>query len=65
MSFADTEASQTEEEEENETGIVDRMRLWRHDAINQHLYPTAIFWADKILSFTSVLSSRLGARPLH
>ncbi|KIY65733.1 TPR-like protein [Cylindrobasidium torrendii FP15055 ss-10] len=28
------------------------MRLWRHDAMMQHLYVTAAFWGDKILSWT-------------
>ncbi|KAF9027129.1 TPR-like protein [Hymenopellis radicata] len=29
------------------------MRLWRHDAMMQHLYETAAYWGDKILSWTS------------
>ncbi|EKM78129.1 hypothetical protein AGABI1DRAFT_61147 [Agaricus bisporus var. burnettii JB137-S8] len=33
--------------------MVDRMRLWRHDALMQHLYETAAFWGDKILSWTN------------
>jgi anaphase-promoting complex subunit 6 len=33
-------------------GAVDRMRLWRHDALMQHLYGTATFWGEKILSWT-------------
>ena len=33
-------------------GMVDSMRLWRQDAILQHLYETAAFWGDKILSWT-------------
>ncbi|THV04469.1 TPR-like protein [Dendrothele bispora CBS 962.96] len=33
--------------------MVDRMRLWRHDAMMQHLYETAAFWGDKILSWTN------------
>ncbi|KAH7107890.1 TPR-like protein [Auriculariales sp. MPI-PUGE-AT-0066] len=50
----DPDASETAEEDEDiEWGIVDRIRLWRHDAIMQHLYPTAIYWADKIVSFTN------------
>lgn len=44
------------EESHGEWGIVDRMRLWRHDALMQHLYETAAFWGDKILSWTSMLS---------
>lgn len=35
--------------------MVDSMRLWRHDAIMQHLYETAGFWGDKILSWTGEL----------
>ncbi|KAL4062109.1 hypothetical protein V8B97DRAFT_2041620 [Scleroderma yunnanense] len=48
--FQDTEVEG--ELEEGEWGVVDRMRLWRHDALMQHLYETAAFWGDKILSWT-------------
>lgn len=41
------------DEEEHEWGVVDRMRLWRHDALMQHLYDSAAFWGDKIVSWTS------------
>jgi hypothetical protein len=41
-----------EEEEEVNWGMIDSMRIWRHDAIIQHLYETAAFWGDKILSWT-------------
>ncbi|KAF7312234.1 TPR-REGION domain-containing protein [Mycena indigotica] len=41
------------DESDYEWGMVDRMRLWRHDALMQHLYETAAFWGDKILSWTS------------
>jgi anaphase-promoting complex subunit 6 len=46
--------TQTDEEvdEERTWSMVDSMRLWRHDAIMQHLYETAAFWGDKILSWT-------------
>ncbi|KAG9024750.1 anaphase promoting complex subunit cdc16 [Tulasnella sp. JGI-2019a] len=40
------------DEEEEDWGIVDRMRLWRHDAMMQHLHGSAIFWGDKVLSLT-------------
>ncbi|ORX38717.1 hypothetical protein BD324DRAFT_622052 [Kockovaella imperatae] len=43
-----------DEEDEGKTwDMVDSMRLWRHDAIMQHLYDTAAFWGDKILSWTA------------
>jgi anaphase-promoting complex subunit 6 len=45
-----------EDDEDIEWGMVDRMRLWRHDALMQHLYDTAAFWGDKVLSWTSVSS---------
>ncbi|KAI0701318.1 TPR-like protein [Cytidiella melzeri] len=48
--------SELEEDDEHETytwGMVDRMRLWRHDALMQHLYDTAAFWGDKIVSWTN------------
>lgn len=32
------------------TDTLSRLRRWRHDAMQQHLYETAIFWGDKILS---------------
>ena len=41
-----------EDEEERSWDMVDSMRLWRHDAIMQHLYETAAFWGDKVLSWT-------------
>lgn len=47
------DADDEEEEEGQEWGIVDRMRLWRHDALMQHLYDSAGFWGDKIVSWTS------------
>ncbi|KIJ52633.1 hypothetical protein M422DRAFT_776246 [Sphaerobolus stellatus SS14] len=37
----------------DEWTMVDRMRLWRHDALMQHLYETAAFWGDKVLSWTN------------
>jgi anaphase-promoting complex subunit 6 len=46
-------ADDDEDEEDLEWNTVDRMRLWRHDAMMQHLYETAAFWGDKILSWTS------------
>lgn len=48
-----------DDESEYEWGMVDRMRLWRHDALMQHLYETAAFWGDKIVSWTS--KSRLSS----
>jgi anaphase-promoting complex subunit 6 len=50
--FQDSE-DDADDESEYEWGIVDRMRLWRHDALMQHLYETAAFWGDKVLSWTS------------
>ena len=47
------------EDEGDDWGIVDRMRLWRHDAMTQHLYETAVFWGDKILTWTSALFDRV------
>ena len=52
--FQDSE-DDADDESEYEWGMVDRLRLWRHDALMQHLYETAAFWGDKILSWTSVL----------
>lgn len=49
--FQDSD-DEAEEEDDEEWGTVDRMRLWRHDAMMQHLYVTAAFWGDKILSWT-------------
>ena len=51
--FQDSEED-ADDESEYEWGMVDRLRLWRHDALMQHLYETAAFWGDKILSWTSI-----------
>jgi anaphase-promoting complex subunit 6 len=40
------------EEDLGDWTIVDRLRMWRHDAMMQHLYDTAIFWGDKVLTWT-------------
>jgi anaphase-promoting complex subunit 6 len=40
------------DEADEDWGIVDRMRLWRHDAMMSHLHDSAVFWGDKILSWT-------------
>ena len=47
-----------EKDEEPEWPAIDRMRLWRHDALMQHLYDTAAFWGDKIVSWTSTSPMR-------
>ena len=66
--FQDTidlpEGDTDEQEEEVEWGMVDRMRLWRHDALMQHLFDSAAFWGDKILSWTSkpLPHTRMGPR---
>ena len=39
-------------EQDPHSEIVDRIRLWQHDAMMQHLYQTAIFWGDKVFSWT-------------
>ena len=56
------EGDDLEEEEEPKEGwelMVEKMRTWRHDAMMQHLYETAAFWGDKVLSWTgeSLVSS--------
>jgi anaphase-promoting complex subunit 6 len=51
--FQDSDDDADDEYDSYEWGMVDRMRLWRHDALMQHLYETAAFWGDKILSWTS------------
>jgi hypothetical protein len=52
METEEEEEGAEEDEEDKTWGMVDSMRLWRHDAIMQHLYETAVFWGDKILSWT-------------
>ena len=49
-----------DEERDLDWGPVDRMRLWRHDAMLQHLYGTAAFWGDKILSWTRMFTASDG-----
>lgn len=65
--FQDSGADYTEDDEEDdEWGMVDRMRLWRHDALMQHLYETAAFWGDKIVNWTSTyLNSHKFTQPTH
>ena len=46
-----------DDEDEQEWGMVDRIRLWRHDALMQHMYETAAFWGDKVLSWTSACAN--------
>lgn len=60
-------ATELEDEEldEEDWGIVDRMRLWRHDAMMQHLHDSAVFWGDKILSWTSESSLKQDAQYHH
>ena len=45
-----------EDAEEGSTEIswtlMDRMRIWRNDALNQHMYTTAIFWGSKVFTKT-------------
>lgn len=38
---------------ENRTALLEVMRNWREDAMKHHLYDTAIFWGDKILTLES------------
>ena len=38
---------------EDRSAFLDLMRNWREDAMKHHLYDTAIFWGDKILSLES------------
>ena len=56
--FQDSELEDDDEPEGYEWGMVDRMRLWRHDALMQHLYETAAFWGDKVVSWTSTCHTR-------
>ena len=51
------EEDSDEDEEEVTWSMIDSMRLWRNDAIMQHLYETAAFWGDKILSWTGKLAT--------
>ena len=51
--FQDSDVNADDDDSEYEWGMVDRMRLGRHDALMQHLYETAAFWGDKVVSWTS------------
>jgi len=62
---SDGDADDESEYEDHEWGMVDRMRLWRHDALMQHLYDTACFWGDKVLSFTSTPSLTFPQTPTN
>lgn len=45
------------EEEEEETLTLTRLRRWRQDAMQQHLYDTAIFWGSKVLSLENTAAA--------
>jgi hypothetical protein len=49
--------TQTDEQEQliqtSDSDLVERIRCWRHDAMQQHLYDSAIFWGDKVVSMTN------------
>ena len=62
--FQDLEGEQ-DFDDDGEWDAVDRMRLWRHDALMQHLYETAAFWGDKILSWTSTSCPKMYYSLLH
>jgi anaphase-promoting complex subunit 6 len=47
------------EMEEEEGGMVERMRNWRNDAMTQHLYGTAEFWGGKVFGMTGELQLQL------
>lgn len=51
--FEDSDSDEENKEGKYEWGMIDRMRLWRHDALMQHLYDTAAFWGDKIVNWTN------------
>ncbi|KAK3826712.1 MAG: hypothetical protein J3R72DRAFT_374447 [Linnemannia gamsii] len=54
--FAPEETSRTRHHEQDldrELDTVGSMRAWRTDAINQHMYRTAAYWGDKLLSITN------------
>ncbi|KAF9906594.1 anaphase promoting complex subunit cdc16 [Linnemannia zychae] len=41
-----------ERELDRELDTIDSMRAWRTDSLNQHMYRTAAYWGDKVLSIT-------------
>lgn len=56
MENTEDEDGEGDEDDEDEVnwGMIDSMRLWRNDALMQHLYETAALWGDKILSWTGM-----------
>ncbi|KAG0219258.1 anaphase promoting complex subunit cdc16 [Mortierella sp. NVP41] len=53
--FAPGETSRlrdADQELERELDTVGSMRAWRTDAMHQHMYRTAAYWGDKVLSIT-------------
>ncbi|ORX43419.1 TPR-like protein [Piromyces finnis] len=38
--------------QKNKKSLIDKLRIFRHDAIEQHLFSTAAFWGEKIHSLT-------------
>jgi hypothetical protein len=39
-------------DQDRELDTVGSMRAWRTDAMHQHMYRTAAYWGDKVLSIT-------------
>ncbi|CAG7849077.1 Anaphase-promoting complex subunit cut9 AltName: Full=20S cyclosome/APC complex protein cut9; AltName: Full=Cell untimely torn protein 9 [Serendipita indica DSM 11827] len=64
-SIEESEFTASDEEDEEEWTLVDRMRLWRHDAMTQHLYETAAFWGDKVLTWTNDPSDAFWLAQVH
>ncbi|KAF9133931.1 anaphase promoting complex subunit cdc16 [Mortierella sp. 14UC] len=53
--FGPDESSRTRHREQDldrELDTIDSMRAWRTDSLNQHMYRTAAYWGDKVLSIT-------------
>lgn len=44
----DEDANEADMGEEAKAQLLGKLRLWRHDAMEHHLFDTAIFWGEKV-----------------
>ncbi|KAI8055676.1 hypothetical protein BDF22DRAFT_617567 [Syncephalis plumigaleata] len=53
MNTPEANLTDVQDTQVSDSDLVERIRCWRHDAMQQHLYDSAIFWGDKVVSMTN------------
>jgi hypothetical protein len=64
-SLMDDADDNDDDDDEPEETIVDRLRLARNDAMQQHLYSTAAFWGSKAYEMTSDANDAFWLAQIH